>query len=85
MIRRPRKRPRILTAVAASGRAAATNDPSGAIRAREIAALPICVVNCPTIPGVGQSIATCAVKLRSFRPPPAIRSRTERSPPGRPA
>jgi hypothetical protein len=85
VIRRSASFPRIRIAVAASGVAAPTNVPSGAMRTRGTLAVPICVVNRLTIPGVGQSIGTWALKPRSSRPRSAIRRRTERRPPLRPA
>jgi len=58
---------------------AATKRPSGATFARGIAAVPICVVNCPGCT-LGQVIATNALKSRSSRPRRATLSRTERLP-----
>ena len=71
--------PRTRIAVPDRGVDAATKLPSGATRAREIVAVPICVVNWPG-DTPGQSIGTNARNERTCLPWRATVNRTDRDP-----
>jgi hypothetical protein len=72
-------RPRTRIAVPDRGVDAATKLPSGATRAREIVAVPICVVNSPG-DTPGQSIGTNARNEPTCLPRRATFNRTDRDP-----